>query len=302
MKTKAFQTKRKPKGGFRILHAKTRKRKQRVSAAASGGDFTVEEPNLGVARALVVILILHLAAIGAIVVHHKSTKSDLAVKETPATSTNQNSKTNAAASKQAVAKIGPNDKWEWVAAGDTYERIARKHNLSADALRRLNNNQPLQVGYAIKLPMDQPSVAPAIAQTPADPILREQLPPIVEVPVRNNMPPEYERVSEPQPVVQNNPVFPIEEPVNQPTVDIRQVSTRVAPPVEPTPEPVAEPVVQEKPKPKPVANKTYTIRKGDTLWAIANRNGVSVDALTKANRNLNPKTLKIGARVVIPTR
>lgn len=280
------------------MHAKTRKRKQRVSAAASGGDFAVEEPNLGVARALVVILILHLAAIGAIVVHHNTTKNDLAVKDSPAVTPDRKSNPHDDAGQQSLAQIGPDDGYDWVGAGDTYERLAREHGVSADVLRRLNNNQPLQVGYAVRLPSKNAAAAQAaLAQATPAAMERESLPPIIDVPTRNGMPDEYEVVAEPQLVEVAPEPFLIEEPM-QPTepLEIRNVSNQLPP----QPKPQPEPVVVEQPKPKPASFKSYTVRKGDTIWAIANRNGVSQERLLSANGNFDPRKMKIGMSLKIP--
>jgi hypothetical protein len=62
MKRQSFQKKRRPTGGgLSVFHAKTKRRKkQRVAASA---DLGSEVPNLGVARALFVILVLHVAAL-----------------------------------------------------------------------------------------------------------------------------------------------------------------------------------------------------------------------------------------------
>ena len=88
-------------------------------------------------------------------------------------------------------------------------------------------------------------------------------------------------------------------------VELHQVATSLA--VQPAPvEEVVQPVVQQTPpKPEPApqpAMKSYSIRKGDTLWAIANRNGISVEKLMAANRNINPKKMKPGIKVKIPAR
>jgi LysM repeat protein len=45
----------------------------------------------------------------------------------------------------------------------------------------------------------------------------------------------------------------------------------------------------------------YTIRQGDTLYAIAHRFGVSVDALMAANPGISPTSLMIGQVICIPT-
>lgn len=312
MKTKAFQTKRNPKKGFRKLYAKTRKRKQRVSAAAAGGDFAGEEPNLGVARALVVILLLHVVAIIAIVVH--SSASDdrrLAIKDSPAVTPDQKTASSARVQQTAQPKIGANDRYEYVEQGDTYERFARRHNVDVQQLRRLNNSTPLKYGLALIVPDPVPQSAPqaptALAQN-NDPLIRESLPPIVEVPARHGLPEEYEILEAAQPVVvAQQPAAPIAEPFPQiDSMDLPQAvpAVQVSAPVvvqetPPAPRPVAAPKPTPAPKPQ---MKSYTIRKGDTLWAIANRNGISVDKLMSANRNINPKKMRPGIKVNIPSR
>lgn len=45
---------------------------------------------------------------------------------------------------------------------------------------------------------------------------------------------------------------------------------------------------------------TYTVAKGDNLWTIAKKNGVSVKQLTAANNLRTDSTLKLGQKLVIP--
>ena len=51
---------------------------------------------------------------------------------------------------------------------------------------------------------------------------------------------------------------------------------------------------------KPMANKSYSVKAGDSLWLIAQRFGVSVSSLTEVNR-LGDHDLKIGQELQIPT-
>lgn len=49
------------------------------------------------------------------------------------------------------------------------------------------------------------------------------------------------------------------------------------------------------------AATVYTVKSGDTLWAISRRYGVSLDALTNANPAIkNPNLIHVGDEVVIP--
>jgi LysM repeat protein len=50
-----------------------------------------------------------------------------------------------------------------------------------------------------------------------------------------------------------------------------------------------------------VENVVYTIRDGDYPAKIARKHGVKLEALLKANPGLNPRRLKIGEKVTIPT-
>ena len=73
MKRDTLQKKRRPvqkRKGLTFLYSKTRKKKQRVSASAAA-DLGSEVPNLGVARALFIILLLHVVAIGCIIVRNR---------------------------------------------------------------------------------------------------------------------------------------------------------------------------------------------------------------------------------------
>ncbi|MDP0490647.1 MAG: LysM peptidoglycan-binding domain-containing protein [Verrucomicrobiota bacterium JB023] len=289
MKTKLFETKRRAtSGGFRFLHAKTRRRKkQRVAAAASNGDFAVEEPNLGVARGLVVILLLHVAAIAAIVVHNQSTKSDVVVKEPVE-----------AANKSAVAetekpKLNANDQPYFVEPGDTYERIARNYGLDSDYLRRFNGNVPLSANLALKLPAGAQRIE--VIENEEEAMAMEQLPPIREVAPSHSMPPEYELLSEPEPI--GTPLPPTLGAAPVQALPTEPVRTTV--PSEPVAQ-VAPPVVEEKPKPAPM--RTHTLSSGETVWSLSRRYGVSQQEILSLNGIKDARKMRIGMKLKIPAQ
>lgn len=56
----------------------------------------------------------------------------------------------------------------------------------------------------------------------------------------------------------------------------------------------------DKQKPAPTKTKTYTVKKGDTLYGIATDNKITVDALKKANPKADVDALQIGMKLTIP--
>jgi LysM repeat protein len=77
-------------------------------------------------------------------------------------------------------------------------------------------------------------------------------------------------------------------------------STATTSTTEPKPKP--RPTVASKPKPKPKPKVTrYTVKQGDSLYAIASRNGSSVSAIQKAN-GISGSLIRPGQSLVIPKR
>lgn len=93
------------------------------------------------------------------------------------------------------------------------------------------------------------------------------------------------------PVVNSTPAAetPKPKPVAPP-------SQTVAKPTPPAPKaPVTKPVVKA-----PSSAKAHTMGKGDTLYSLSRKFGVSVTALQKANNITNPNTIREGTKLVIP--
>jgi LysM repeat protein len=72
------------------------------------------------------------------------------------------------------------------------------------------------------------------------------------------------------------------------------------PPVAP-PAPAVDQTPAAPAHPQHAAAATYTVKAGDTPRAIARKYGVSVDALLAANPGLNPKRMKVGQTVNLPS-
>ena len=65
----------------------------------------------------------------------------------------------------------------------------------------------------------------------------------------------------------------------------------------PEPTPTSTPEPRATPTPTPLI---YAVQSGDTLFAIANRFGVTVDDLVHANRLIDPDRLEVGQQLTIP--
>jgi len=66
------------------------------------------------------------------------------------------------------------------------------------------------------------------------------------------------------------------------------------------PEGVAPRVEEQKPRVSE-GTREYTIAAGDTFYGIAKKFGVSVDAIRSANPGVDPRRLRVGQKIVIPT-
>ncbi|MFP7732708.1 N-acetylmuramoyl-L-alanine amidase [Priestia aryabhattai] len=62
------------------------------------------------------------------------------------------------------------------------------------------------------------------------------------------------------------------------------------------------PTPSPNPSPSEPGTKTYTIKQGDTLYSIAQKYGITVQALQEANTGLSdPLTLQVGKTIIIPS-
>ncbi len=95
----------------------------------------------------------------------------------------------------------------------------------------------------------------------------------------------------PTPTVDNRTAGPFPTHTARPTATRRATFTPVPATPSDTPTPTATPT--------PII---YTIRKGDTLLAVARQFGVSVQAIQDVNGIIDPRRLQIGQEIIIPPR
>ena len=289
---KTIQTKRNTPSGsnYRVLYAKTG-RKRRIHAATAVADPHValesDVPNVGIGRALLVILVLHIVAIGAIYVHstffgNESSGVTSSAGKTPVAAAVAGApKIEAPVPMPAVEPAAPvapvtaaivedpaSERYI-VVTGDSYNRISQVRNVDEQALRALNNNRPLRAGVVLDLPAELSSRPVAVNNTPAHK-------PSVAVVNGDQLPAESnfratETASEPD--VSNAPKAVVIKPkVTHPVSTVKDSGTR------------------------------YTIKSGDTLWRLSSRHKVSRQAILELNNIKDPNKLYAGREIKIPAK
>jgi LysM repeat protein/Flp pilus assembly protein TadD len=151
-----------------------------------------------------------------------------------------------------------------VQAGDTPQSIAKKHNISVDELLKANKNlkpSKMLIGDALVIP-GASAAKPEKAEKPEK-----------------------------------------KQPEKEPAHDTRKDKTPAKAEPLSAKERAAEARDREKERKVPpaahAAASGYTVKKGDSLGAIASKHGVSVEDLLKANKGLSTK-LQIGQEIVLP--
>ena len=291
---KTIQTKRnKPSGSrYRMLHAKTG-RKRRLNAATAATvephvELESDVPNVGIGRALLVILVLHVVAITVIYIHSTFFGND----ETTAGGSNAEPVAAVAAAESDVSEISEAAHSELAApatsfahdgsryivvTGDTYQRISQLRNVDETALRALNGNRLLRAGVVLDLPAE-------LSSRPVE----------IAAPVAKVEPEVMPSLSSPVTVVDEHVPSTTAMPERHDEADISGAPKAV----------VVKPAVQ-----KPVAladvkdsGERYTIKTGDTLWRISNKFKVSRDDLLKLNGIKDANKLYAGRTIKIPVK
>lgn len=267
MKFQSMPVKRrsKKKGAFRTLYANVankRKRQRASTAAIPAGDIDGDVPNLGVARALVVILVIHVVAIAGIFFHSHwldgesentvaVAKTDQPVVVAPGTR-----------EEEGMPKIKSGDSIYTVGTGDTYGNIASRFGVVENDLRLANGNIEIRTGRYLKIP---PKKIVALEPAAITSVRESSNAPVIETP----------------PVVDAGPAMITTEAALR--ADGVPAGTGATPAAANT-----------------GTSATHVVKSGDTLWSISRKHGTSVDSVMKANGIGNAKHLKIGMSLTIP--
>ncbi len=290
---------------YRVLYAKTgRKRKLHAATTATADQHAgmgADVPSIGVGRALFVILILHVLAVAAIYIHsaffadsneltanegQRALSEPAAALVVPAAPVAKKVVVKKKApAKQAVQQSAHTGR-HIVVTGDTYPRIARQCNVSEKALRALNGGQALRAGIVLDLPAEL-SARPVDPKTAAAP--KKSAPKAAAA-----------KASAPKASVakKKESAIAAKAPETKPARAVKvtpayDVSNAPKALVEEADAPAAAPAIKD-------SGKTYTIKRGDTLWGISSRFKVSRDDLLALNGIKDANKLYAGRNIKIP--
>jgi len=138
-----------PKGIFKRLRAVTGNRKQRVAAAATA-DMDLEDSSSKISRALTIIFLIHIVAIGLIFVHQKFLDGRTPDDSKVAKIAPQAAVSNAAHSE--IRRLSSGEQSYSPRAGDNYARIATFHGVDESDLRAANPNKDVVPGLLLTIP------------------------------------------------------------------------------------------------------------------------------------------------------
>jgi LysM repeat protein len=268
MKSRTLPVKRRPaqKGILKRLSAVTQNRKQRV-AAASPADMEVDDGSSKISRALTIIFLIHIVAIGLIFIHQQfldgrpgeggEAKSGLKAEEVQTVA--------APAYRSDLPQLASKDNTHIVGPGDNYSRIAAGANVDEAELRLLNKHVPIGPGVILKLP---PKRIVAV-ESPEVTALRQQ-----------------------SPASRSNGLVDAVDVSNAPRAQL------VRPNIHPSTGTQAGAASNS--AAAGASGKSYVVQQGDSVWRIANRFKVNQAELMKANNISDARKVKVGMNLVIP--
>ena len=304
------------------------RRRHQVAMITEEGDWNQHESNSGMARVFVVMLLVHVVLIGSIIVYDFIGTEEVQDSPAPvATKTSANDAAESQANQAPVAEgasvvpaaaIASSGEYE-VQSGDSLPSIAAKHGVAVNDLIALNHlaesNVELQPLTILKIPalkIAEPARVTTVTDAPPIPVAEtpveaprvipfEQDPPMAAVVEAPPVQPLID-TAPPEPVA---PLVPVEQTPPAPAQP--EVAKVVTPEPAPAPVQVTQTPPQPKPEPKPEAKpaagaRSHTMTKGDTLYSLSRKYGVSVSAIQKANNITNPNAIRQGAKLVIPAK
>lgn len=175
MNHRELQLKRQPmqRSWIRRIHAKIKR--PASTAAANPAALEGDIPNMNVGRALIVIVILQVVGVAGFFAHRYMEQANQTTavadandapqpKAASVTTRDRQRYDQDGRSANALPRIQQGDERHMVLAGDTYHSIARKWNVSEDALRAANEQINLCSGLILRIPPREVAPSPTAQQ------------------------------------------------------------------------------------------------------------------------------------------
>ena len=298
----------------------------RAKATASSGayekeDYEVqEEPNMKFSHALLVVLALHVIAVGGVFAFNSIKAGQAAAAKNAAKEEIARAVARTAAEPKPSAPENPIEGWQGrthtVQAGDTLSRLASLYKTSIEAIENENGittYSMIRVGQVLKIPTGKtattkPATDPASAAAkhaflatksdlPKPPgtstAKTETLKPaaIATAKAETAKPPATTTVK-------------TETPKPPGTGTTKAETAKPVSAATPPPKPVAQPANPGKDEvpPAPTDGNTYTVAKGDNPYSIAKKLHVSYSELIAINGIEDPTRVQIGQKLKVPPR
>lgn len=288
-------------------------RTQRSKSTGEEG-WKKDVPNIKLSRAFIVVLILHVVAVGGILAFEmfksnesnvtaslKSESSNVDVEE----SVDEEEKHE---SRKSTERLGANEGFEKyiVQKGDSIRAIANSYKVSRTEILETNlidEAHPLVSGRILRIPKPKMSISGDDVVVNGDFVSIEELTAssdesdgdLNEVEEVDKKAAEeddgYQLLSKTD-TQQDNKIIPRAIPVSAET---EYRSTKVVREI-----PAKSLIASSVTVTKVGVGSTYMIESGDTLYGIARKYDVSIDQILKLNPNVNPRTLGIGRSLRMP--
>lgn len=273
-------------------------------------DYYEDEPRMKLSRAFVVMLLLHIVAIGGIIVFNNMKVKQDKVKESeaanavpdiaPVALAEEGNPDMTLAVAPVVPTVGAPLTAHYLRQGETLPQIAAAYGTTVQELIEINNlgeASSLEVGQRLIIPPKDGAVlasTPVVPSVPATNNAQKVVPPVKQASTVKNTPaPVKKTQTQQQPVAAStsDPVAPEIRELFSQRIRGSQGSTTTANTNSQTPPASAE--TSGNPR-------TYTVVKGDNPHAIARQFGVDYQELLRINNISDPRTLQIGQVLTLP--
>lgn len=270
MKNRSLPVKRNPlrksHGIFRRLSAVTNRQR---AATATAEDLELDESGSGVSKAITILFLIHVLAIGIFFVHQRflngSTPTAAPTKEKTV------AKAPAQPRRENLPQVVPGEKSYIVKTGDNYARIAAAQGVDESELRAINNSVDIRPDLVLRIPPKQ-----IVAELPA----------------------EVTNIQRAEPLDADRGLVE--------AVDVRNAPKAVLVKSQPRTETPETFRAAAKPTPAPAESKTagmkntHVLKQGENLWRVAAKYKTTPEALKKANNIKDERKLKPGLKLIVP--